>query len=448
MNLTNKKRLSLPMLILLAIGSFVFIFYFLLISAVFFAKTTLFSSLLNVMPISHLAGINILAFGVDDTADIQRSDTIILVHLNQQKNYVGVLSIPRDTRVMIPGHGLDKINHSYAYGGAELLKKSVSQFLNVPIDYYFEVHLDAVEDFVDQLGGVEINVEKDLFYSDVAGGLYIDLKKGRQMLSGEQVLQYVRFRHDSQGDIGRISRQQQFLKAISDKVLSKQKLLEIPIIVKRLNDSMKTDMPVIQMISLSKPFAEALRAGKVNTTSVPGAITLINGISYWRPDITGMDRLIQQVLFGFDKQMAMADIPKTVVETKDKKASQDNRRRPTIREVRRITQQNKATDRKALSDMSVEVLNGMGIPGQAQVGAREMKDLGLRVSRFGNAGSYDYEKTLIVDWHGTLNKTVILAGVLGIDPSNIIVYDRPDKSLEATLVLGQDWPRIQHELHN
>jgi len=443
----NKRpRRSWVTILLVTTVSFIFLFYFLFISAVFFAKTTLFSTLVGMMPSSNLSGINILVFGVDDTADVQRSDTIIVVHLNQQKNHIGVLSIPRDTRTVIPGRGVDKVNHAYAYGGADLLKKTVSSFLNVPIDYHFEVRLNAVKGFIDKIGGVEINVEKDLFYSDVAGGLYIDLKKGKQTLSGEQALQYVRFRHDNQGDIGRINRQQVFLRAVAEKILTKQKLLEVPIIIKQLNASMTSDMPMVEMLGLSTQVAEAIRGGRVKTASVPGAITLNNGVSYWRPDITGMDRLVQNVLFGFDKKKVAKVESKAVVKTKDKTASKEQRRRPTIKEVSRITQQKKVQDTAALKDVSIEVLNGLGVAGQARVGARAMKELGLKVARFGNAGAYDYPETLIVDWHGKLDKTVILAGVLGIDPSNIIVYDRPNKSIEATLVLGQDWPKIHNEL--
>ena len=96
--------------------------------------------------------------------------------------------------------------------------------------------------------------------------------------------------------------------------------------------------------------------------------------------------------------------------------------------------------------MKVEVLNGLGIKGVAQDAASLLKDHGIQVARFGNAGSFSYDETLIVDWKGNIEKVIVLANLLKIDPERIIVYDRPSKPLDATLVLGKDWNSIVESL--
>jgi len=145
--------------------------------------------------------INVLLLGSDDLDNIGRSDTIMVLSLNPRLKHVAVLSIPRDSRVEVPGHGLDKINSAYAYGGVELAQKTVEQFLGVHIDYYAQVDFNAFVEAVDELGGVDIDVPdpfgtgkgmvKHTYYES------INLKPGYQHLDGKQALQFARYRDDS-----------------------------------------------------------------------------------------------------------------------------------------------------------------------------------------------------------------------------------------------------------
>ena len=109
----------------------------------------------------------------------------------------------------------DKINHAYAYGGHELTQKVVESFLNVPINYYVLIDIQAFEKIIDAVGGVDIDVEKRMYYEDPwddNGGLVIDLQPGLQHLNGKTAIQYVRYR-DGEGDIGRINLSKKFMKA-------------------------------------------------------------------------------------------------------------------------------------------------------------------------------------------------------------------------------------------
>ena len=151
---------------------------------------------------------NIVVMGVDERSDdVGRSDTLFVVMFDSSNKSASLLSVPRDTRVRIEGHGWDKINHAYAYGGRELTQKTVEELLGIKINNYVMVDFKGFTGLVDAIGGIDIDVEKDMYYHDTWDGFTVDLKKGRQHLDGKTAIQYVRFR-DEEGDIGRIRRQQ------------------------------------------------------------------------------------------------------------------------------------------------------------------------------------------------------------------------------------------------
>ena len=137
------------------------------------------------------------------------TDTMLLLRFNPETKKVSVLSVPRDTRTEIPGHGVTKINAANAFGGPPLAARAASELLGgVGIDRYLTLNVQGVEALVDALGGVTVHVPKDMKYRDDSQHLYINLKEGRQKLNGAQTLQLLRFRQDEYGDIGRIQRQQ------------------------------------------------------------------------------------------------------------------------------------------------------------------------------------------------------------------------------------------------
>jgi len=126
--------------------------------------------------------------------------------IDEATKSVSLLSVPRDTRVKIPGHGWDKINHAYANGGSQLSQKAVENLLGIPIDYYVTIDFAGFYKIVDAVGGVDVDVEKRMYYEDPYDELVIDIQPGMQHMNGKTAIQYVRYR-DSEGDIGRIERQ-------------------------------------------------------------------------------------------------------------------------------------------------------------------------------------------------------------------------------------------------
>ena len=233
---------------------------------------------------------NVVVLGVDERKednDAGRSDTLFVVMFDTAKKNVSLLSIPRDTRVRIDKHGWDKINHAYAYGGRELTQKTVEQFLGLRINNYVMVDFKGFKGLVDAIGGIDINVEQDMYYHDTWDGFTIDLKKGRQHLDGETAIQYVRYR-DEEGDIGRIRRQQHFLMAVYEKIASADMLLHIPGLSRQLMSMIKTDLPLGDMVDIGKALHAMVRNKGLVMATVPGTPEYIGGVSYWLPDIKEM----------------------------------------------------------------------------------------------------------------------------------------------------------------
>jgi LCP family protein required for cell wall assembly len=147
-----------------------------------------------------------------------RSDMMLVAKIDFAKKRVGGVSIPRDLEIAVPGYRSQKINAYHSIGGKDLAKQAAEQVVGIPIDRVIVINYEAFQHMVDSVGGVEVYVEKKMIYHDDRGGLHIDLKPGRQRLSGYQAMGFVRFRHDAGSDITRQQRQKDFLLAFKDAV--------------------------------------------------------------------------------------------------------------------------------------------------------------------------------------------------------------------------------------
>lgn len=245
--------------------------------------------------------INILLLGINKRKDDPgRSNVTCVVTVDTDNKNVSMLWVPRDSRVKIPGYEPNKIGHAYAYGGPKLSEQTVSELLGIPIDYYVAINMDGFKKVIDALGGVDINVDKRMYYYDpydegeVDNDGLIDLQPGLQHMDGNTALQYVRFRHDEMGDIGRIERQQKFAKALLDDIMSPSIITKLPGVIQEANSVFQTDMPVNQMLSLSKVITDAYKQG-IQTDMVSGRPVYIDEISYWLPDIVAMRKKIAEI---------------------------------------------------------------------------------------------------------------------------------------------------------
>lgn len=215
-----------------------------------------------------------LLAGVDDDgASGTRTDTLMLVKLNWRDGSLQLLSIPRDSYVYVQDSP-DKINHAHAYGGMELTLKTVRETLGIDVDYFVKMDMDAVMEVIDIIGGVEVTVEEPQA-SDLG------LQEGPQTLDGYQALQYLQYRKGfSDGDLGRVSSQQGFLKTVIPQILSPKNLVHFPTLLTTSQKYMDTNIGPLTMASMV-PSLFTIRGEGMTTATLPGEAGELDGISYY-----------------------------------------------------------------------------------------------------------------------------------------------------------------------
>lgn len=241
--------------------------------------------------------LNILVFGTDGG----RADTIFLVSYDPDKDFADIVSVPRDTYHKVQGYdaqGQYKINAVYGFrdiGGSKGMKYFLSEFLEVPIDYYVKVNYSGVAAIVDVIGGVETNVPFDMNYDDPWSDppLHIHFEKGVQTLNGKEAVEYLRWRKNNgengTGDLNRISRQQDFLERAIDKALG----LKLARVIKTSLNYIRTDMPASDMLNTAAQ-ASNFKMSNLKTYRIPGrASTDGRGLYIHDPD--AMEKMFEEI---------------------------------------------------------------------------------------------------------------------------------------------------------
>lgn len=221
----------------------------------------------------------VVLLGTD--ASGQRTDVMASLHLSESG--VHLTQIPRDTFVRSAQHGEHKANAIYLFGGIEAVQTEVSAMLGRPVGHHLVVKLDGLQRIAEALGGLELDVAKPLHYRDRSQGLSIDIPAGRQRLNGEQLEGFLRFRHDGEGDLGRMRRQRQALEALKRKLTTPEGIARLPQLLHAASTSVETNLSIIQLASL----AQLLASQPLSGSRLPGHLGYRDGISYWfvgRPD--------------------------------------------------------------------------------------------------------------------------------------------------------------------
>jgi LCP family protein required for cell wall assembly len=230
------------------------------------------------------------------------SDSMLLIRFNPQTGQQVVLSLPRDTRTYVRG-SLTKLNEANAYGGPALAAESVSDLLGgVAVDRYVRINVQGVEKLIDALGGVTVTVPQDMKYQDDSQHLYINLKAGEQKLNGNQSLQFLRFRYDANGDIGRIQRQQTFMRALAEQTINPATIARLPKILSVIQSNVDTNLSVEELLALLG-YASQVNRSNVQMLMLPGNFSSPSeyNVSYWLPSYGDIDTLVDQY-FGFGTQ--------------------------------------------------------------------------------------------------------------------------------------------------
>lgn len=230
--------------------------------------------------------VTILLLGVDDYVkeDKGRSDAILLLTINPGTKEIALLSIPRDTRAYIPDIGeKNKINHAYAYNGIDGTIETVQELLDVPVDYYIKTGVNGFQDVVDEIGGIKVDVPFDFTQVDLKNKK-IYFKEGPMELDGREALAFVQMRKkDPEGDFGRQKRQQEALRAISDRAISINSLSKADDIIKTAGENVETNISLSELMGL-RNFYKEIQDRSFTTLKLEGQDERIDGAYYFMPD--------------------------------------------------------------------------------------------------------------------------------------------------------------------
>ena len=268
--------------------------------------------------------VSVLLIGADQRPDQIKfnTDSLIFASVDPKTKQISLLSIPRDTRVALSGHGHVKINEIVALTDLPTLQKSVGQLTGQPLEGYVQTNFAGFKKIIDTLGGITVDVEKDMYYEtgDREDG-YINLDKGVQRLDGSQALQYARFRHDALGDISRTARQQVVLKAVAKEMFRLSTLPKLPFLIPQLMEAVNTNLSGKDMIALAR-VAVRFDSANIVSQTLPGAFQDINGASYWKVDPVEVKKVVKNLFVGITTDKVIdqhtVDLLKPVIVTPNK----------------------------------------------------------------------------------------------------------------------------------
>lgn len=360
------------------------------------------------------SAMNLLVLGSDHREDEEeeygRSDTIILVHVDPDNDYLSVLSLPRDLRVKVPGYGLEKINSAFALDGPALTIKTVEQLTGVDINHYLEVDFNAFRDITNSLGGVYVDVDRR-YYNDDARWELIKLAPGYQLLNGDDALDYVRFRHDLNLDFGRMERQQRFLAALREQAMGWDLPFKLPKLVTALFKNINTDLGANDILKLAY-WGIGLDGERIRQVSLTGATDTIGGISY----VVAADAAIADAVRDF------LTIPGTGAATGTTSVGSNSSSTST------------SVVTFDLSGIDVDVLNANGRAGEAAAAGEWLRSLGAAVYTVGNAGQADQKSTSVKYPSGMSAGAKQVATAVGAES-----VSRSSSVQRVTITLGKDF---------
>ncbi len=232
---------------------------------------------------------NILILGIDDS-ELQEADTILVLSFSNDTGQSRIISIPRDTWITMRNNS-GRIGRIYGWGGANRMVKEVSRLLGISIHQYIIIDMTTFAELIDILGGLDIYVEENMDYEDEAAGLSIHIGQGYQHLSGEEVQKYLRYRGEKLGDVGRVQRQQKFIKALYAKVLQLDTIPKLPAIADIFRNKMETSAEIFDSAHLANVLRR-MSSDPPTTLMLPGAEN-VDGA--WVPNVAEIETRISEL---------------------------------------------------------------------------------------------------------------------------------------------------------
>lgn len=216
---------------------------------------------------SQFGEMNVLLIGNDARGDEEaRSDTLLIGHYNQDSNEVKIVSLMRDTYVKVPGYGQQKLNAAFFFGGPELVRKTIKENFDIDIQYYAIIDFTGFSNVVDIIAPKGIKV--DIPYK-MSHGIGMTLEPGEQYLDGNQLLGYVRFRHDIHSDFGRVARQQEVIGKLKEEALSLNTILNLPKLLGSVNPYIDTNVTNRTLLTIGKGLLTGGEKQDIETLRIP-----------------------------------------------------------------------------------------------------------------------------------------------------------------------------------
>lgn len=239
---------------------------------------------------------NFIVLGTD--SDETRTDLILFCQYQEKDNLLNVIQIPRDTKIETLRSD-KKINSAYGTGDLSIVKNEIETITGIYPDNYIVVNFKGFRELVDAVGGVEFDVPIRMYYTDPVQNLSIDLMPGEQTLNGKKAEMFMRFRKNNdgsgyaEGDIGRLKAHKTFYKAVAEKVLSLDGVINISEIMSSVGNNLKTDFTLSDLFEHMDDFKN-IDISKVNIVMLPGSATYIDGVSYYIADAEQTEKLTNE----------------------------------------------------------------------------------------------------------------------------------------------------------
>jgi LCP family protein required for cell wall assembly len=352
---------------------------------------------------------------------VARSDTLLVARIDPQNRRVQMMSIPRDTRVQIPGRGMEKINAAMQHGGPALVVKTIKEFTGLPVTHYVNINFVGFKDIVNAMGGVTVYVPEkidDLQAADNHPSAKL-IPKGWQTLDGMHALTFVRARHQfADQDFSRMRNQQAFLKALVKKAATLTNPLQLAALVNAVAEAVDTDLSLEQIYGLARDF-RGMPDANLETITMPGNSKFVDGLSFVVPDEAALDKLIRRMETG-QPLSGKSIVPTSTVSPGGTTTSNTNK--PVTVKPTEIT---------------VTIRNGAGVSGIAKSVSDKLTAQGYKIIETGNMNQFVYSTTLVVYKTDTV-KAGMVREALGLGD---VVASRSMYSFKTDIlvVVGKDW---------
>jgi LCP family protein required for cell wall assembly len=390
--------------------------------------------------------VNILLLGIDKRPDEQyaRTDTMILVTVDPATGKAGMLSIPRDLWVTVPGYSENRINtahyqgdkNGYPGGGPALAMKTVQYNLGVPVHFYVRVDFDGFRRIVNTLGGIDVDVAQtinDPKYPDENYGydpFYIEA--GRQHLDGDMALKYARTRATQGADFARARRQQQVLIAIREKALAVGAVPKIPELWATMADTVQTDLQLVDILELTK-LADQITGEDIQSAVIDHAMTVDYETNTGAQVLLPVREKIRPVVDTMFASPKPAGPPPT--------PTPDPALLAQAQAAVEAEAQRRAEVAAALQDEGARVVVQNGTPREdiAASAAAYLQDQGFSIVQFGPADRTDYPRTVIVDYTGKTYALMVLADIFNVADENIRRSPNLKSDVDIRVIVGADF---------